>query len=821
MSSQLIEEVLHRIAGGGAICFLGAGFSTEAADPNGKPLPSTQHLENEICELIAVPRDEGGSLSDLADYCGSKPELAPKLRLHLVKRLTSAIPTPDQKRLLQAPWRAVFTTNFDDVAEQCIPQQALQIIKPQSDVSTIIPGRTPLYYLHGRARDLVETDVDPLLVISETNYLELRNRNKPLHSAFMNELHCANQVVFVGYSLRDTEIAARLFESSETLKSKSIVICHSADREVARTRLKKYGEVHAIGLAGFVQQFPVDFKPKNDGERLANLSFVEHIEKASAATSLEREDIDRLILSGTFSYGCYALQKAEGSAARPYCVERTHKIEELFKSVGHGRNKFVVSSDIGNGKTTFLDQVAYHANDRGYDVFRVTNSLAETFKELEFLATRQALQLFVIDDLARHRKTVKFLANRLPNLSVLICGDRNIIQGDYEVDLVDTFEGQYSRIDVDDLDELELKQWDHLLERWGLWGKQFDVTDEKRIEFLRKDCSSEARSIVVSMFKTSRLASKISEIVTFFCNKHPKHERAFVGMLIAALCQDHVEWFQIVDWLNIDEAGLRRDLQQSSISNFVTGGRDWYRMSSAQLAHHIFSTSDIGVEILVEVYTKIVRETAYASRDPRSGVDAEQNLKELMKYRFLTKIFSRSKDAAAPIRAVYQRLSEAPKIRRNDQFWLQYAISSMDLGKLDDAETYIEQALKIAAGKGAYYSDHQILDQRARLYFLKNARSKAGPIASEIDIAVRDLSNALARAGAENAIYPIRAAEPIKEFVDAKGHLVSKDAKRAIEDLLVAMQAKSTAFKLLRAQRDEQKKLDRTIRSALQVLKAD
>jgi tetratricopeptide (TPR) repeat protein len=821
MSSQTVEEILHRIAGGGAICFVGAGFSTDAVDPYGVPLPSTQQLEKEVCELISVPRDEGGSLSDLADYCGSKPELAPKLRLHLVKRLTSAKPTSQQKKLLQAPWRAVFTTNFDDVAEQCIQQNVLQIIKPQSDASTIIPGRTPLYYLHGRARDLVETDVDPLLVISETNYLELRNRNKPLHSAFLNELHCATQVVFVGYSLRDTEITSRIFEVSESLKLKSIVICHPYDSDVAQARLKKYGAVRPIGLAGFVQQFPETFEARSDKQRLANLTFVDHAKKLSASAGLERDDVDHLILSGTFSYSHFALQKAEGSAVRPYCVERTRAIEGLFKSIGQGTNKFIVSADIGNGKTTFLDQVAYHANDRAYDVFRVKNSLTETFKELEFLVTRQALQLFIIDDLPRHREAVRFLSKRLPKLGVLICGDRNVIQGDYEIDLADTLGGEYSRIDVDDLDESELKQWDNILERWGLWGGQFDVADEKRMEFLRKDCSSEVRSIVVSMFKTSRLASKINEIVNFFCKTNPIHRRAFVGMLIASLCQDHIEWSQIVDWLNIDEALLRRDLEKSAISNFVTGGRNWHQLSSAQLAHHIFSTSDIGDDVLVDVYTTIVRETAYASRDPRSGVDANQNLKELMKYRFLTKIFSRSKDSVAPIRAVYQRLSDAPKLRSNDQFWLQYAMSSIDLGKLDEAESYIDQALKIASGKGAYYSDHQILDQRARLYFLKNARSKTSPIASEIDTALRDLSKALARAGAENAIYPIRAAEPIKEFVDAKGHLVPKDAKLGIKNLLLTMREKSTAFKLLRAQRDEQKKLDQTIRLALQVLESD
>jgi len=102
MNDQFLDEAISRIASGGAICLTGAGFSMEASDPEGSLLPSTFKLESELRELIGVPEGEGGSLTDLADYCGSRPDLAPKLRLHLVKRLTSSVPTKDQRTFLAA-----------------------------------------------------------------------------------------------------------------------------------------------------------------------------------------------------------------------------------------------------------------------------------------------------------------------------------------------------------------------------------------------------------------------------------------------------------------------------------------------------------------------------------------------------------------------------------------------------------------------------------------------------------------------------------------------------------------------------------------------
>ncbi|MFM9938850.1 MAG: SIR2 family protein [Hyphomicrobiaceae bacterium] len=821
MLDASIEEVLHRVSGGGAICFLGAGFSTEATDADGLQLPSTSKLEEEICKMIGVDRESGGSLTDLAEYCQARQEFAPKFRLLLVRRLTSTQPSASQRRLLNAPWRAVFTTNFDDVVERCIDANRLQVVRPQSDVNNIVAGRLPLYHLHGRARDLAETDIDPLIVVSETNYLELRNRNKPLHSAFLNELHCATQVVFIGYSLRDADIASRLFELSDTLRSKSFVVCHPKDGDVAKTRLQKFGDVQPIGLTGFVEAFPSSFVARDDIARLETLSFVRRVPKAAAAEAVEKRDVDSMMMTGKLSYRHFARQRADNDFANPYCVERTEKLEQIFSHYARGANKIVVSSDIGNGKTTFLGQLEWFANDKGYDVFRVTSNLPEATKELEYLLTRKSLQLFVVDDLPRLRPVAKFIAQRLSKLGLLVCGDRNVVSGDYEDDLEETLHGQYANVELDELSASELSNWDKLLERWGFWGNQLDVADEDRLKFLREKCSGETRSIVVSLFHDSRLAAMIEDVVAFFCTRYPRHRRAFIGMLIASLCQGHVSWHQIVDWLRIDEQALKRDIQNEKLFDFMADGRDWHSITSSQLAHHIFATVDVGDDMLVDTYTTIVRETAYSSNDPRSGADSGQNLKELMKYRFLTKLFGRTSDSTGHIEAVYQRLSGAPKIRENDQFWLQYAMANMDLNRLPEAETYIGRALQIAEAKGPNYSKHQIFDQRSRLLLKKNTQKKGDPNATEIDRAVKDLQDALTKSGPENAIYPLRSAEHIDDLVNAKGDKLSPSSRHSIEGLLVGMQNKSSVGKLRKAARGEQKKLDRCIKSALAVLKAE
>jgi hypothetical protein len=451
----------------------------------------------------------------------------------------------------------------------------------------------------------------------------------------------------------------------------------------------------------------------------------------------------------------------------------------------------------------------------------VASNLPETTKELEYLLARKSLQLFIVDDLPRLRPVAKFIAQRLPKLGLLVCGDRNVVSGEYEDDLEDTLHGQYACVELDELSASELQNWDKLLERWGFWGNQLDVADEDRLRFLREKCSGETRSIIVSLFNDSRLATKIRDVVAFFCNRHPRHRKAFIGLLIASLCQGHVSWHQIVDWLRIDEQALKRDIQSEALFDFTAGGRHWHSITSAQLAHHIFSTVDVGDDLLVGVYTTIVRETAYSSGDPRSGTDSDQNLKELMKYRFLTKLFGRTSESTAHIEAVYQRLSETPKIRKNDQFWLQYAMANIDLGRLPDAETYIGRAMQIADDRGPFYSKHQIVDQRARLLIKKNTQRSGDPNATEIDLAVKDLQSALSKSGPENAIYPLRSAEYVDDLINAKGDKLSSSTRRSLEALLIGMQDTSSSGRLRKTGRGEQKKLDGCIKSALAVLKAE
>lgn len=812
-----LEEAVQHILDGSAICFLGAGFSTLATDAHGAQVPSTSQLIDELWGIAGIPAEPGASLTDIADFFESRGRTK-ELRKHLVDRLTICNASVEQQFILELPWRAIFTTNFDDIVERVISPGLMQVVSPARRPNFVRTDLRQLYYLHGRALDILESDVDPGLVISESNYIDLRIKDSELYAAFVNEVSAATQVFFLGYSVKDTEIAARIVAQGESLRRKAIVVTQDGQGEVSLSRLAKFGAVFPIGVTDFssrVYQQASDAASKGIGQTPA---FLRPRARPVPKNEVTKEDVDRLILTGTFDHDAFAGQLQGLDPSNLYAVGHSAKIAKVLSPVSRQVRRYLVSSDVGNGKSIFLSQLSVSAIDQGFDVYEIDTSLPEVYKDVDLILAKNAKCIFIIDDLIRYRKFAEYIGRRLHDNAIVVCSTRSIYGSLDFKSVGDLLSGVVSEIEIDKLNRDQIAEWDRLLERWGYWESRIEWTAGERLQFLQEACNSENRSIIVSIFRTSQVSEKISRIVSFFLEKNPKYTTEFIAILINSLCQNHVRWDQIVGWLHIDEDALKKALEKEPVFNLLTGRRDWYYFTSTQLADHIFRTYKFDPEIVVDVYSRIVRETAYSSSDVRSGGESRENLKELMKFRFLTRLFGDGSDGARSIESVYSKLSKVPRIRQNDQFWLQYAMSCMERGALDHAETYIKTGLGIAEKKGMDYEDDQIIDQRIRLYFMKNSQLNYNVQKDELEIALNDLTKSLLDKN-QILIYPIRSAPFILNLLDAKIDDLGSDIRGRILTVLDLMREfLDDGRQLPKAQRGETKSLREAVRRARLVL---
>ncbi len=811
MNEEILYEAINDIQSGAAICFVGAGFSMEAKDAMENPVPSVSMLCEEICKFPGLQGEVGALLTDLAEFCESNNSLKHALRALLLQRLTLTKPSENQRKILGMPWRAVFTTNFDDVAEVALGNAKVTVVTPTFNIKNLKPGGTALYYLHGRAKDMLDGAVDPSIIISESNYLDLKERNRDLYAALENEVHAASRIFFIGYSVRDAEIASRLF-SIKGIQKKSIVICGQGEGGVSLNRLRKFGEVYAVGTEGFAKMLPGPNDSMARSQSSSHLSYVKRVSPVDAKSDVELADVEKLILAGEFSYSAYARQERDTYQTPFYCIPRRKHVDTVFSLANV--NRFVVSSDLGNGKSVFLDQVIFHAHGLGYEVFRVDTQLPEALIELDKLLETPNRRLYVVDGLVRYKKVVKHIGKRLLGNSILLVTAGQYLEESMYGELNEELGGITREIDLNILSNDELVHWDGYLERWGYWEDRIEETADERVQFLKERCGAENRSIVISLFRETRLSRKIDSIVEFFLKQNGQFSRAFVAVLINSLCQKHVDWSRIVDWLNIDEIEFKKTVIKSPIGDFMTGSRRWFEFTSTELADHILNSYDFITEEIVDVYTTIVRQTAYSANDPRSGFDARENLKELMRFRFLTRLFSRQSEGAASINSVYHRLSNVPRIRTNDQFWLQYAMARMEVGDLENAETYLSTAIGLANKKGLEYSKRQILDQRARLLLRKCTKKLRE---SEVEEVIGLLTDLLLERN-EPVVHPLRSAEHMLAFLEAKADELKPNMVEDLKNLMKLMRSKIPEGRLDKSQKGETEFIRKTVRDSLLIL---
>jgi hypothetical protein len=152
-------ELSRIIASGEAMLFTGAGFSSDARDLAGRPLPDSTQMIRELWSICFG--DDEPDDSSLADLYDAALLYAPdRLCEYIARRLRigdAALPA-HLAAWLGAPWRRIYTLNIDDV--EVAVQRQFQLPRRLRSVSAADPDRTlpdpgalDVVHLNGMAGD--------------------------------------------------------------------------------------------------------------------------------------------------------------------------------------------------------------------------------------------------------------------------------------------------------------------------------------------------------------------------------------------------------------------------------------------------------------------------------------------------------------------------------------------------------------------------------------------------------------------------------------------------------------------------------------------
>lgn len=125
MTLDQVKRLLSFPRPGGTVIFLGAGFSLGATNADGNCVPLARDFANSLSAQIG--EELNLPLSIVADIFAEKNQGDPGKLIKLIRETFSTRDVTDQQRqVMRYPWKRVYTTNYDDVAEKCDPDSTLR-----------------------------------------------------------------------------------------------------------------------------------------------------------------------------------------------------------------------------------------------------------------------------------------------------------------------------------------------------------------------------------------------------------------------------------------------------------------------------------------------------------------------------------------------------------------------------------------------------------------------------------------------------------------------------------------------------------------------
>lgn len=222
--SKTVEDLLldqtflylaRRVLAGHCSLFLGAGASLSSG------APSSQQLANMVTSRILMS-PKTYNLADAVDYVDGTAGRRAVADL-LVEQFSHLEPSERLRALTRIAWKAIFTTNIDDLVEKAYagtPEtryQELDVHVGATGLDELRPNRLPCYLMHGTIKFPMD------VVLTRQDYAKARSARTALYRKLAEGI-LDSEVLYIGFSLNDTDFQDVVTDVWESVDNKSQLV---------------------------------------------------------------------------------------------------------------------------------------------------------------------------------------------------------------------------------------------------------------------------------------------------------------------------------------------------------------------------------------------------------------------------------------------------------------------------------------------------------------------------------------------------------------------------------------------------------------------
>ena len=694
---------------GEAIFIVGSGFSIGAENIQGTRLLTGVGLQEDLCKKL--DSEMGISLDVISrEYIEThgKKELIEYLKSNYIVNKYE----PYYKVFSKIKNLKVFSTNYDNLLEnicrdnskKCNTYTLSEDIRKSSKKDMII-------HINGYI-ETIDQDFDNDFKLTHLSYDRTPLYQSPWY-AYIKEIMRSVEVIFVvGLSFASDLDVRRLIscDTEENLKEKCFIIQSPNIKESTSRTLSKYGKVMQNGI----EQFCIDLNNATpaaiDKVNYKFKSFINY-QHEEVYENPSGENIFKMLFHGNISENKLYFKDENGKFAG---LVNREKIELAKKYILDGES-LILHSDLGNGKSMFINQLRYLLPKIKF-FKRKENSREKFIDEIHMLCEDESPKVIIIDPYNLYLDELQQIANfDLENCQFIFSARTAMYENTIGIlyGVIEKMKNVKTRtLNLNILENSEIDEFNKIISKYGLWGDESRLSEERKIEFLRS--SHDFQGILLKLFKNGDIQNRFEKIL-----KKVYSNEIIRKILILSFINEILQLRLTIDDFSIifKEYDIDRILRTNTedVGEIVGTHYDIANVKSSIISKALISSSIVNKQDVL----RILLETVGAIDDIYQGsYKYNEALKNLSSASYLSFIFDYNLDSELLL-AYYDKIRENSCNTKNTYFWLQYAITCVNLKKYDLADIYFKTSYSFARRKGRDFSTFQIDNHYSR-YLLEN-----------------------------------------------------------------------------------------------------
>lgn len=686
---ELIDAIKCALDGD-AILFLGAGFSIGGKNKNNVELPSASKLSEIICKDMEIEvTDELTIASERYIRDIHKGKGLEKLIDLLKNNLTCLSTDKIQDTVIGLNWKRIYTTNYDDIVEVSSEKQGIKRKKITATIKKYSTNnlRGAIIHINGFIRNISSEKFYEEFKITDESYLRNGFFDTKWKTQFEGDIRNTGAIVFIGYSLKyDLELQKVLY--SLKVSDKCIFVDISGLNDSQKYKISTFGTLYeggAIGLAKEIEEVSKTYVGRN---ALDNLQGVKKISLNDyEEITFGTKEVLNLLDKGDY-------QRKLLRSIKKYYVRR----DDIYETVLRILNDFsicILHSNFGNGKTITLEYLASELVEKfNVYILRESDYIQDDIRII--CEDKSRINILLIDDYGMHLDVFKELRGEFPHNLRIIATARTSINDNLVYELTERLGYRHDSIfnyEIEELSKKDKKELIELLNKYHLWGKYARCNYSEKYKIINVKYKNRMSNIFYMLLDSGVIEEKIKDILDVAI-KNKTVKKFIIAQTINIICKFKLQFHQLVSLTNINILALKDSCKDNKIREIYDVDKEIVSFKSAILAQYIIKKGNYKNEIrdtIIEIYKNAEKQDNKKYYLLKKLIISRSNIIEIF-----TGNNDDKNELETRIADFYEQIMNESQVEKNPFFWLQYAITMLNLGYYPRAKLYFDNAYSYA-----------------------------------------------------------------------------------------------------------------------------